>query len=51
MGGARTLKLADGLTTPDGKNWNVTCYTGPRVWKVILNGPLKRNRMGRDGLN
>ena len=52
MGGPRTLKLADGLTTPDSKKLNVTtCYTGLRAWKVILNGPLKSNRMGRDGLD
>jgi hypothetical protein len=52
MGGARTLKLADGLRTPDSKNWNImTGYTGPRAWTVILKGPLKGNRMGRDGLD
>jgi len=46
------MRLADGLTTADSKNWNVTTYyIGLRAWKVILNGHLKRNRMGRDGLD
>jgi hypothetical protein len=50
MGGPRNLKLADGLTIPDSKNWNATTfYKGIRAWAVILKGPLKRNRMGRDG--
>jgi len=50
MGGSRNLNLAEGLTTPDSKNWNVmTCYTWPRAWTVILKGSLKRDRMGRDG--
>jgi hypothetical protein len=34
MGGPRTLRLADGLTTPDSKKWNVTCYTGLWAWNV-----------------
>jgi hypothetical protein len=52
MGGARTLKFAEGLTTPDRKNWNVmTRYTGPRAWMIILKGPLKRDRMKLDGLD
>ena len=53
MGGPQTLKLGDGFTTRDNKNWNVTCYTGHRPWTIILKGNLKRNRMGtgRDGLD
>jgi hypothetical protein len=46
MGGPQTLKLGDGFTTRDNKNWNVTCYTGHRPWTIILKGNLKRNRMG-----
>jgi hypothetical protein len=43
MGGPRTLKLADRLTTPGSKNWNVTtCYHRASGLEGNIKRALKR---------